>query len=566
MNKLTQITCCLLFISTAVLAQNTDTLRGGDVIILKEFEPTISEAFKFGTTPQKKNLIIPKIDLGFDIIPKRFESSFTPDSIQAARMKGEPLNRLYRAYTKFGGGNYGTSLFQFHLNNLRSRNGHYGIALDHSRTAGNIKDLPKSEFNTNGVQLHGNHLFRAHELSGNFGFKQSLGHYYGFDKDFLERVDLSSIDDSSLEQSYQNINGAVKLSSFYADSTSWNHQIEGTINHFTNNNDLTETHGEFEVQFDRFFGKDHAIVQGGIDYNDANSAADTATNILINLAPQLVFRGAKWLVNIGLVANLEAQDESKFRFYPNAHFKYRLVDDLLIPYLGVSGGMTRRNNRLLVEENFFLQPEGVILENENKRYQVYGGIRGAYNSKLAFNLKGSRMQLANMAMFVNSDLVNIESSNSFDVIYDTVNITEIYGELSYQEGERIKVIASGRFRDFDPEAEAEVWHLPAFKASLLGRYDIDDKLVLSLDLYYISKQFAKSLDPNKGSQVANGVYAKELAGTFDINIGAEYRLNKKLSAFIQLNNLAAIEYQRYLNYPTQRFSFLAGLTYSFWGE
>jgi len=46
-------------------------------------------------------------------------------------------------------------------------------------------------------------------------------------------------------------------------------------------------------------------------------------------------------------------------------------------------------------------------------------------------------------------------------------------------------------------------------------------------------------------------------------LGAEYRYTKKLSAFIQFNNIASSPYNKWEDYPTQRFGILGGLTYSF---
>jgi hypothetical protein len=57
--------------------------------------------------------------------------------------------------------------------------------------------------------------------------------------------------------------------------------------------------------------------------------------------------------------------------------------------------------------------------------------------------------------------------------------------------------------------------------------------------------------------------AIELKGTVDVNAGLEYRYTKRLSLFLQLNNIAALEYNKWNKYPTQRFNLLGGLTYVF---
>jgi len=54
-----------------------------------------------------------------------------------------------------------------------------------------------------------------------------------------------------------------------------------------------------------------------------------------------------------------------------------------------------------------------------------------------------------------------------------------------------------------------------------------------------------------------------MKGLVDVNLGLEYRYTKFLSAFLNLNNLAAQRYQRWYAYPTQKFNLLGGLTYTF---
>jgi outer membrane receptor protein involved in Fe transport len=81
-------------------------------------------------------------------------------------------------------------------------------------------------------------------------------------------------------------------------------------------------------------------------------------------------------------------------------------------------------------------------------------------------------------------------------------------------------------------------------------------------LYQIGNQRAKSVTYTN-NLVAVDINSTELKGITDINLGFEYRYNKKLGAFLNLNNLAGTRYYRWNNYPTYRFNFLAGLSYSF---
>ena len=574
MNKLALCVIALtsLGFSAAAQSNSQDTLKGGAVIIVKEFEPTISDASKILEEPKIKPIEAPKINFRYRILPKTAETSYAPDSISAARMRGKPLSRLYSGYFRGGVGNYGTSMGKLHLNNLRSRKALYGLELSHLRTQGNIKEVGTSTSSQNAIALNGTRFFKHHQLNSNVGYSRDVNYFYGFDRPYynlLEQADL--LEDASNDQFYSEIAADVSFQSFYADSTDLNYQFDVAYYFLEDAYETNEHNVKVEGQLNRFFNTEQAFLNLLVDHNNYSSSRDTLSNTIIGLNPQIVFRGSKWRVSLGLKAMSEFEDGGEFRFYPNADLKYSIADDLLTPFIGVTGGLARQNFNSIRNDNPFINP-AFQLANENTRYKFYGGVRGAYNSTWAFSLIAERSQIANHALYVNTPdtLGSINQlyyeDTRFNVIYDTLDITHIAAEVSYNEIDRLKIIAQGDFWSFDPTNQPEAWHLPTFRGTLTAHYDIKDKIVLTADIFYISQQFARTLDPTDGNRVASGIYAKELEGTIDINIGAEYRLNKKLSGFINLNNIAAIEYQRFNNYPTQRFNFLAGISYSFWGE
>ncbi|MCL4856447.1 MAG: hypothetical protein KJZ55_04100, partial [Flavobacteriales bacterium] len=182
---------------------------------------------------------------------------------------------------------------------------------------------------------------------------------------------------------------------------------------------------------------------------------------------------------------------------------------------------------------------------------------------LTFNTSFSKQKLETTP-FYTKDFSNV-LQNQFTVIYDTMGVNQISGELAYQKLENLKLILRGDYYQYSPKNELKAWHKPDMKISLSGIYDLGDKIIVRADFFFINKQYAQSFETIAD---ANGVLvttekAKELKGIFDANLGLEYRYTKKLSAFINFNNIGAVRYQRWEDYPTQRFNFLGGLTYSF---
>ncbi|MDG1476161.1 MAG: hypothetical protein P8Q14_03370 [Vicingaceae bacterium] len=192
----------------------------------------------------------------------------------------------------------------------------------------------------------------------------------------------------------------------------------------------------------------------------------------------------------------------------------------------------------------------------------FGGIRGSLSSKVTFNTSFSQQKMEGLPLYV-KDFGNL-LENKFLVSYDTVNVSTITAELAYQKLEKIKILLGAKYFKYDPKNELKAWHRPDLQLSLSGIYDLSDKIIVRADLFYFSKQYAKAFETTTTNNITTTTeIAQELKGLFDANIGFEYRYTKKLSAFINFNNIGSVKYQRFQDYPTQRFGVLGGLTYSF---
>jgi hypothetical protein len=46
-----------------------------------------------------------------------------------------------------------------------------------------------------------------------------------------------------------------------------------------------------------------------------------------------------------------------------------------------------------------------------------------------------------------------------------------------------------------------------------------------------------------------------------LNVSVEYRYNKRVSAFVEFNNIVSQRYKRWYNTPVHSFQFLGGVTF-----
>jgi outer membrane receptor protein involved in Fe transport len=105
-----------------------------------------------------------------------------------------------------------------------------------------------------------------------------------------------------------------------------------------------------------------------------------------------------------------------------------------------------------------------------------------------------------------------------------------------------------------------VWYHPDFVANLLGQYTIRKKWTLKLQAFVLGPQYAPSPVMVNGITTVNSVLDNAYP---DLNIGVDYHHNNFLTIFLNLNNLANIQYQRWLNYPTQGFNAMVGVRLTF---
>jgi outer membrane receptor protein involved in Fe transport len=228
--------------------------------------------------------------------------------------------------------------------------------------------------------------------------------------------------------------------------------------------------------------------------------------------------------------------------------------------LGTDSRINRFSYRILTEENPWLRSDVLPLNTWNP-FRLYGGLRGAFSSKLAFNVQVSYTpQIENQYFFV--DDTSAGNWNKLTYVTDNVSLFEVHGEITWQNSEKLKLIARTDYLGYTTDSQEKAWYVPSLRLSLSGKYNLQDKIGLELTLLTRNRQFYREFLTDDLTGVQSPV-SKQLKGIADLNIGAEYRYTKRLGMFIRMQNILNVRYKRYLNYPTQRFMLLGGLNYLF---
>jgi hypothetical protein len=283
---------------------------------------------------------------------------------------------------------------------------------------------------------------------------------------------------------------------------------------------------------------------------------------LINFSPSIAsfLKNNRFKVKVGLDFALEILNGTKVHVYPAIEAKYPLFNDIIIPYAGLRGGIKQQTFKSLSRVNEFMLPN-IDLLNEKTPIDFYLGFKGTLTKQLSFNASASFAKIHNKALFVSDTLYSV--GNKFNVIYDTLTLSTFEGSLSYQQNEKLKIDGIGRIYSYQLNNEIYAWNLPTWQVILRGSYNLYDKFLINLDLNFEGGRNAKVYQKDAETLMENNQLAQPLQFITDINLGIEYRYTKRISAFIQFNNIASQRYFRWYKTPVQIFQVMGGITARF---
>lgn len=525
-----------------------------DVQVIGPYQPTISDAYKINVLPKIIDTTKVTADIDYSIVTRQINTGYELDPIVAASMLGEPLTKLYNSFIKLGFGNYYTPFFQFNYHSLRSKVSSFGVNMGHISSNSKIKlannEKVDASYSNNYVSVFGKRFFNKKTLSGDVNFRRTAFHHYGYDVN----NDSTDLTFNNYKQNYMLLNANTVYQTNYTDENHLNYKISGDYNYLMDINNFYQHSFTIAPDFNKYYNGELFGIKADANYYLKNQEIDTVSDFILRLNPYAKFSGKAWKVNIGLsiVSNYYNQTE-EYHFYPNVYMHYHIVQNILIPYIGVDGDLEKNDYKKIAFENPYILPS-LIVKNTNRAMQFYGGFKGNFSSKTSFNFRASYAEYKDMYFYVNN-LTADKLLNQFSVEYDNADLVRVFGEISSKPSEKFEFLLHGNYYYFNFLEKLDyAWHKPEYDVTLTASYNLRNKIILTSDFFVLGKRYAKSYNPAEEK-----ITLKEI---FDLNLGVEYRYTKILSAFINFNNIAAQKYYKWNNYPTQRFNIIAGVSYS----
>lgn len=561
-NRISILTIILLGATTA-FAQNNNLNQ--EVKVIKAYEPVINDAYKISSLPKIVDTlnVTPTFDYDDGVTPEMYKTKYKPKQMKPAKLVAEPLPKLYNVYVKGGFGMYTTPLLNIYTGSQRSEKWLWNANMNYTSSSAKVKNEDDkrvyaglSKFDINGSV----HRYFKNDMAASIsaGYGNRGNYYYGYATELNLPDSLIPLKRKDIEKqsvNYYNIGATVYSTNL--DSAEIDYKVSLGYNGLKTKDSKSENNIHFDGYISYLLDKEFLGVKCVIDNYKTQGLANDVNSAVVNFNPWVGAYGRKWRVKVG-VNTFYDQRNQKYMFFPDISMQYNIIDYFLLPYVELNGNYKVHDYKDMYFENQFVKSD-LRINPTKTRINLALGFRGNISSRIAFNIKAEYAKIDNQYFFVNDTSTLLHEK--FFVVYDDIMRTHILGEISYKTSEKFKIGLKGHYYIYDMSTELEAWHLPTYNISLDASYNLSNKIIATANVYAVSRRQACLYQVDGPGKVLP--VAKELDGAIDINLGVEYRITKRFSGFLDLNNLTGSRYYQWNQYANQRFNFMLGLTYAF---
>ena len=533
----------------------------------KPYVPTLQEVTKLRELPVSDSMKIEKRKILYQFLNFPVASTFVPAKAKPTPPPRLKREKLYRHFASLGIGNFGNVDGNFYGNWDLSRQQSLSYYLNHLSSQGGISgiELDDKFYDTQiGVDFINEERDRTQSVY--FKVQHQNYNWYGLPNLTFPSETIDTIEES---QTYFGIAAGGELlfsespiekikagyQGFFDDFSSSEHNLNGSIDFNLHVSDYLLHH---QVVLD--------YLNGSFDRNFDNTS-DLSYNIInIGYTPTYLYEFGNVSAELGLSLFYSTDtdnNDNSFYIYPKISASYRPVGDAIWLYGGLEGGLHQNSYYQFVQNNFFVSPTLTIKPTDN-RYDIYAGLKGKIASRISYNAKAAYRKDRDKPLYRLNPLNSIdptegyEYGNSFDVVYDDVEIFTFSGALQ-ADWNPFNFLLQAEFFDYSTRKEQEAWNLPDVKITFKGDYQFDSKWKFGAEIFYVGERF----DLFQSKDLSFPTQKITLDSYLDINLRGNYQYSPQLSFFGKINNLTGQDYERFSNFEVQGIQMMVGAAYKF---
>lgn len=470
-------------------------------------------------------------------------------------------------FLKAGIGTRLSPVFLFRHYSDISRNMSLGVGVKHYSSWLDQKDYKKSSFMNNAFNVMAVNKFRGGQLRSFVDYKYDMYHLRAYDNVMnpngrnIHSMNVGAkwlSNGSSYRDFYTEFGGDYRATWIPGGTTE--HQLNGNA-HMAYSDNWFDNKNINELQ----------TVAADVDLNYDNVYQG---QLLVAVNPYFTMSGDFYHVHAGLRVDFKTGDN--VGFYPDVLGSVFVLDNSLEFYAKFGGRSKINTFADIIAENPFVTTDFTNFSEfgyEKTKFDFQAGVK----SKIANNIDahlGVRYRTIKNSVFYIPDYdfyaiyeedATIYHLQAFDLLFNDYNVTNIIADVRWKAMEKLNVAAELSINKYTMKANIpegnhiayydyqEAWYKPSFTMTLRGDYQFDETWKFNAAMMLMGKRWAKNL----------GGSSEQLKPAFDMQIGADYKIQEDLAAFVEIHNLFNNKYQLYYNYPSLGFELFAGIKYRF---
>lgn len=532
-------TSIFLLASIAAVAQ-IDTSRKQSIDINSSYKPVLRNAVKIQFSASHLQADTGKSVDPYQVPAQQLFYSYQPVSLKPLALQADTLPLLgLRNFLKAGFGNYSSPFvqagFSFGDGKLYLANVYAG----YQSAKGNIVNQDYSQFH---VKAAGSYFQNNKEWYGSVGLQQNDYYLYGYDHG------LYSYSKEEALQRFMAVTVKAGLRNRTASESGINYNPNIQIDVFSSKDRVSESNLVAELPIEKDFRESFSVRLGAkADITSYTTQGYIPNNFKVNnnifqISPELGFTNENLTIHAGLTP---VWDNSELHLLPNIYGEYQLANQPFKIQAGWVGMVIKNSYQHLSSINPYLAP--VFTQTNTRETEFYGGVKGSIGKHFNYSAKAAVGSIKNLPLFINDTAFD---SKSF-LISNEASVTnlKIHGDLSYINQDKFTITAGLTFNGYTGlETNNKAWGIIPLDVNASLRWWAFKQVLLKSDF----RAFAGS------SFVEKGNTSITLAGAADLSAGVEVGVTKKVSVWLDINNIFNNQYQRWSGYPVYGLQVMAG--------
>ncbi len=552
--------CFLCLIALTAMAQN-DSVINRSVTVEREYQPVIQNAGKINVQPSLYEAPTQAAEVTYSTYSNPLKTDFNLNPLDYAQ-----INFTHpRALNGFLQGAIGHSAtqFDFHYRVTEKKNVRLDLYANHLGQWGR-KSLSDSHLGLDFSRLFSSadlffgvdarnvfftrygRYFQYTDYTKMKGSFMGLDNYAAFAKEdkanhweVLTKIGVRSLPTQDVQYLIQ-----TGYEAFIMTPT----QVEHTIN----------SHAMLDWSIDAHHAGADLVVQNHIYTADVLPSNYHA----IKFEPFYAYEGRRIDLHAGVNLDFCVGKGKVFQPSPNVTFEAQLTENWLALYGGATGDYQTSSVREHFDILRYLHPENEITTTQSRSYipiNAFLGFKIRPQANLLLDIYAHYILTKNQIYFLPDEggYFNLTGGDNYR--------WKVGGKANYHYKDIINISLNGHYTygkmlGFNPvNSLLPVGHIldtPNWGLNVRIDAKVNSKISLYSDNYFGGGKYMLAMPA--AQQTA--VLAKPV---IDLNLGAQYNINKWLACYLQLNNYLNRKHDIFYAYQSQGINFLAGVTWSF---